>query len=50
MTETERVDTVHLERLAVACGEDGRYATLVSAPPLTFTGTADTPPGPVAIR
>lgn len=38
-----------LDDLAAACAETGRYEMFVSAPPLSFTGTAGAPPGPVAV-
>jgi len=39
-----------LEELAQACAADGIYECMVAAPPLPFTGSAGSPPGPVAIR
>jgi kynurenine formamidase len=39
-----------LDRLAEACAADGRYEMLFVGPPIPITGSAGSPPCPVAIR
>ncbi len=39
-----------LDRLAAACGEDGRYTFLLDASPLPFTGGVGSPLNPIALR
>jgi hypothetical protein len=40
----------HLDALADACAEDGRYAFLFCAPPLPITGAVGSPINPLAIK
>ncbi|HVP31246.1 MAG TPA: cyclase family protein [Myxococcota bacterium] len=40
----------HLDALAEACAEDGRYAFLFVAPPLPITGAVGSPINPVAVK
>jgi len=40
----------HLDALAAACAEDGRYAFLFVAPPLPITGAVGSPINPLAIK
>jgi kynurenine formamidase len=40
----------HLDALAEACAEDGRYAFLFCAPPLPITGAVGSPINPLAIK
>ena len=40
----------HLDGLAEACAEDGRYAFLFTAPPLPITGAVGSPINPLAIK
>jgi kynurenine formamidase len=40
----------HMDALADACAEDGRYSFLFSAPPLPITGAVGSPINPLAIR
>jgi len=40
----------HLDALAQACAEDGRYAFLFTAPPLPITGAVGSPINPLAIK
>ena len=40
----------HMDALAEACAEDGRYAFLFTAPPLPITGAVGSPINPLAIR
>lgn len=40
----------HLDALAAACAEDGRYAFLFVAPPLPITGAVGSPINPVAVK
>ena len=39
----------NLEKLSTACGQEGRYAFLLSATPEPFTGATGSPVAPVAI-
>ena len=39
-----------LDELADACAADGRYAFLLDATPLPFTGALGSPVNPVALR
>jgi kynurenine formamidase len=40
----------HLDALADACADDGRYAFLFAAPPLPITGAVGSPINPVAVK
>jgi kynurenine formamidase len=40
----------HMDALAEACAEDGRYSFLFTAPPLPITGAVGSPINPLAIR
>ena len=39
-----------LDPLSEACAEDGRYAFLLTAPPLPITGAVGSPINPLAIK
>ena len=43
-------NTFHLDRLAEACADDGRYAFLFAAPPLPAAGAFDAAINPLAVK
>jgi hypothetical protein len=47
---SERIGLEWPEELAADCAKDGRYAFMLSAPPLNLTGAVGSPINPVEIK